>query len=336
MRDFLARALGHEIEPEARWHLLWFFKIYFYFFFGHFHPYSCLYGLDFSPCCWRMAWGLCWWCWKTHPFSPFIFQYSASGLVMVGVHGAKSPAGTSDTRCRTVAVHKADAWSQISRKSGCCRLAAAAVIVSGSRRQSLTTLAAFSGLTLGPLQRLLMPAQRTGSLPFLKARELLHEKASIVSPSIRLHKKVSVPFHSTELATAGKPSAWREQGLVGRVRGSSARCWGGSASRAVRHHREPAYREYLACPEIWIPRGTDSSLRNMPVEGNDEKHHLSVLRRGEGGICQPCLHKSCPGFSLHERLDRKIPHTLVHSAVAARARVEVYTDPKVRPRECTL
>lgn len=48
-------------------------------------------------------------------------------------------------------------------------------------------------------------------LPFLKARELLDEKAAIVSPSIRLpsvlqHKKTSVHFHSTELAGAGKPS----------------------------------------------------------------------------------------------------------------------------------
>lgn len=133
-------------------------------------------------------------------------------------------------------VHKAGVWSQVSRKSGCCWLAADGVTVWGSRRQFLTTLPGFSGLTLGPLQRLLMPAQGTGFLPFLKARELLHEKASIVSPSIRLpsilqHKKTSVHFHSTELATAGKPRAWREQGLVGTA---AAPAGSGAAFRPLR------------------------------------------------------------------------------------------------------
>lgn len=116
----------------------------------------------------------------------------------------------------------------------------------------------FSGLSLGPLQRLLMPAQGTGSLPFLKARELLHEKAPIVSPSIRLpsilqHKKTSVPFPSTDWAAAGKPSAWREWGLLGTAAaagpGAAVTCWGGSASCALIHHREPGCREFLACPK---------------------------------------------------------------------------------------
>lgn len=134
------------------------------------------------------------------------------------------------------AVHKADVQSQIWRKSGCCRLATAAVIVWGSRRQFLTA-PGFSALALGPLQRLLMPAQGTGSLTFLKARELLHEKASIVSSSIRLpsvpqHKKSSVHFHSTELATAGKPSAWRERGPLGTA--AAAPAGSGAAFRLLR------------------------------------------------------------------------------------------------------
>lgn len=43
-----------------------------------------------------------------------------------------------------------------------------------------------------------------------------------------------------------------------------------------------------------------------------------------------------PPLALPERLDRKMPHILVHLAVVDIARTEVYTDPKMRPRECTL
>lgn len=106
-----------------------------------------------------------------------------------------------------------------------------------------------------PLQRLLMPAQGTGSLPFLKARELLHEKAPIVNPSIRLpsilqHKKTSVPFPSTDWAAAGKASAWRELGTAAAAGpGAAFTCWGGSASCALIHHREPGCREFLAWPK---------------------------------------------------------------------------------------
>lgn len=102
-------------------------KIYYNFLFGHFHPCCCQYGLCFSPCCWRIAQACVVNFWQNHPFSSFIFQYSASGLVMV-----RGP------RCKIIcwhiwlllqAVHKADVWSQKSRKCGCCRVAAATVTV---------------------------------------------------------------------------------------------------------------------------------------------------------------------------------------------------------------
>lgn len=69
-------------------------------------------------------------------------------------------------------VGKTSAWSQMTGKCGWggCLLSEKkgidAVIVPESRRQFLTALPCFSGLRLGPHQRLLMPALGTGSSTF--------------------------------------------------------------------------------------------------------------------------------------------------------------------------